>query len=87
MVDEIVQLRSQLEEAASGTAAQTQAMAALQALPEAARAVESVEDLLAIEPWTSIFGGAKDDYTPTVSDTNRLWHNLWTYTNNLLLVC
>jgi hypothetical protein len=37
-----------------------------QALPEAVRTIESVDDLLAIEPWSMIFGGEAEDYSQAV---------------------
>eukprot|EP01043_Picozoa_sp_COSAG02_P021150 COSAG02_NODE_1066_length_14828_cov_8.021794_6_plen_108_part_00 len=46
--------------------AKEQAVVMFQALPEAVRTIESVDDLLAIEPWSMIFGGEAEDYSQAV---------------------
>ena len=45
---------------------QAQATALFQALPEAIRMIDTVDDLLAIKPWSMIFGGAKEGYSQAV---------------------
>ena len=70
MVAEIALLREMAltssTESESPTQARAQATALFQALPQAIRMIDTVDDLLAIKPWSMIFGGAKEDYSQAV---------------------